>query len=189
MKLSRKRISMATALFVALAMIQVFLGTGRAEPTAKTASPPTGAAAPVGILTTQGNKPIAVNGASAISGATIVSGATIETPEKVGAMINIPSRAVLAISPNTKLTLKFAENGEPKVTVISGCAVLQQQNGTTQPQGTRCGRLPPPRAGGLSPGALWGLIAGVGAAAAGLILSQTVKSEITIVRNPSPSTP
>lgn len=77
-------------------------------------------------LTTTGNKPITVNGASAAGGATILTGATIETPDQVGATIDLGSLGDLEIAPNTQLTLEFDHNGNVvKVNLKKGCAKLR----------------------------------------------------------------
>src|SRR5438552_948795 len=68
----------------------------------------------VARLATRGNQPITVNGASAVGGASILTGATIETPDQVGATINLGSLGELEIAPNTKLTLEFDANGNVK---------------------------------------------------------------------------
>jgi hypothetical protein len=79
----------------------------------------------VARLTTRGNQPITVNGASAVGGATILTGATIETPDQVGATINLGSLGDLAIAPNTQLTLEFDQNGNVKVVLKRGCIILK----------------------------------------------------------------
>jgi len=76
-------------------------------------------------LVTKDNKPITVNGASASSGATILTGAIIETPDQVGATINIASLGSLDIAPNTKMVLAFDQNGNIKVTLIRGCVIVR----------------------------------------------------------------
>src|ERR1700730_11405231 len=79
----------------------------------------------VARLATRGNQPITVNGASAVGGATILTGATIETPDQVGATINLGSLGDLEIAPNTKLTLEFDANGNVKVKLDRGCVILR----------------------------------------------------------------
>lgn len=84
---------------------------------------------PMGRLATRDNQPIMVNGLSVRSGATIMSGATIETGDGVGASIDVPGMGVIDIAPNSKVTVEFV-NGELKVTIISGCAILRVKQGT-----------------------------------------------------------
>lgn len=79
----------------------------------------------VARLTTRGNQPITVNGASAVGGASILTGATIETPDQVGATINLGSLGELDIAPNTQLTLEFDQNGNVKVVLKRGCIILK----------------------------------------------------------------
>lgn len=79
----------------------------------------------VARLVTRGGQPITVNGASTSSGASILTGATIETPDQVGATINLGSLGSLDVAPNTKLTLDFDQNGNVKVTLIAGCVILR----------------------------------------------------------------
>jgi hypothetical protein len=125
-----KRVISATALFVAFAVGQVYLTTGFAG--SLTAEP--GAVAlpqqPSAILTTAGNKPISVNGANAVSGATIISGALVETPNQVGATVDLPGHSRLEISANARLILTYAP-GSTKVTLLKGCVTLHTTKGVT----------------------------------------------------------
>src|SRR5882762_7975536 len=124
MNFRRKRITTATALLIIFAVTQVYLGISFAAAKSPANFRAAGTPQATAILTTQGNKPITVNGASAISGATILTGATIETPDGVSATINIPGHGVLEIAANTQLTLQFDQNGNIKVMINQGCAVL-----------------------------------------------------------------
>jgi len=85
----------------------------------------------VARLITRNNQPISVNGNSAATGASIVTGATIETGNDQAATVNLGSLGTLDIAPNTKLILTFDENGNVKVTVIRGCAILKTKKNTT----------------------------------------------------------
>jgi len=78
-------------------------------------------------LATTGNRPITINGASAVGGAAILTGATIETPDQVGATINLGSLGELDVAPNTLLTLEFDQNGNVKVTLKRGCLILKSR--------------------------------------------------------------
>ena len=118
----------ALAVFLAFSFAQVYVQTSFADPVPGTPVP-----IPqqfVARLATRGNAPITVNGASASGGATILTGATIETPDQVGATINLGSLGTLDIAPNTKLTLEFDRNGNVKVKLISGCVILKTKKGT-----------------------------------------------------------
>src|SRR5712691_7655354 len=125
-----KRITTATALLLIFSVAQVYVQASFAKPDSKS-DPAAGSQQFAAILTTRGNQPITINGASAISGATVLTDATIETPEQVGATINLGSLGVLDIAPKTKLTLRFDHNGSVKVTLIQGCAILRARKNTT----------------------------------------------------------
>ena len=131
--MSRKSRTIPTvlALILSFAVTQVYLGASvagsRSASGGKAAAPQQAGA----VLTTAGGKPISVNGADATTGATIVSGALVETPGLVTATINIPGHAMLDISADTKLTLEFDQNGNPKVMLREGCVTLHTTKGTT----------------------------------------------------------
>ena len=188
-----KRITSATALFLAFAIGQMYLPVSLAGPSGSArASLPQSPA----ILTTSHNRPILVNGTSAISGATILTGAAVETPAQVEASIEIPGRFSLRIEPNAKLTMEFDPNGI-KVTLIHGCVELRTKKGTSgeivDEQGHTLGKSDPakdgfikvcePRPGGIGTAATVGIIGG-GAAVLAIILSSSSRG-----RNPSPGAP
>ncbi|MCM3904027.1 MAG: hypothetical protein ND866_20185 [Pyrinomonadaceae bacterium] len=79
------------------------------------------------LTSTRGNQPILVNGISAAAGASIVTGATIETLSDQTAEINLGSFGTLELAPNTQLRLEYDQNGNTKVTLIRGCAVLRSK--------------------------------------------------------------
>src|ERR1700755_1017154 len=83
-----------------------------------------------GRLTTRGNNPVTVDGNSARSGETIFSGQSIQTPDAVGATVNLPGLGRVDISTNTNITLTF-EQGKINVKLVSGCVVLTAYKGTT----------------------------------------------------------
>jgi hypothetical protein len=83
-----------------------------------------------GILTTRGNKPIAVNGAGAATGATIVSGTNIETPDGVSAKVALGTLGWLDIAPQAQLALTFDQRNV-KVLLGEGCVVLHTRKNTT----------------------------------------------------------
>ncbi len=113
----------ALALFLVFAVAQVYVQISFAEPNSTTVAVPLPQQF-IARLTTRGNQPITVNGLSAATGATILTGATIETPAEVGATINLGPLGYLDLAPNTKVELQFDENGQVKVKLISGCAIL-----------------------------------------------------------------
>jgi hypothetical protein len=128
MTLRQQKGIQALAALLAFSFAQVFVQIGFAEPGA---SPPVPVPQQfVARLSTRGNQPITVNGGSAASGATILTGATIETPDQVGATINLGSLGTLDIAPNTRLSLEFDQNGNVKVKLISGCVILKTKKGT-----------------------------------------------------------
>ena len=81
-----------------------------------------------GRLTTRGNNPVTVNGNSAKSGETIFSGQQIQTPEGVGATVQLGGLGRVDIAPNTNLTLTF-EEGKINVALVSGCVILTAGKG------------------------------------------------------------
>jgi hypothetical protein len=125
MKIGYGRVTIITAVFLVLAITQVYFGVsfamsnGRTEAFAPEPPPITA------ILMTRGNRPITVNGGNALSGATILTGSIIETPDQVGGIITLGSLSNLEIEPGSKIKLEFDQNGNLKVTVIRGCATAR----------------------------------------------------------------
>jgi hypothetical protein len=78
-------------------------------------------------LTTTGNRAINVNGASAASGASILTGATIETPDGVGASIDLGPLGVVELEPNSKIELAFNDDGTVRVKLVNGCAKVNKK--------------------------------------------------------------
>jgi hypothetical protein len=134
MSTRQKKSFKAIAVFLALAVAQVYVQLSFAE----TTLPGSPFALPqqfIARLTTTGNQPISVNGASAISGATVLTGATIETPPGVGATIDLGSLGKLDVAPGTKVKLDFdcsagPDNCQARATVYSGCVILTTKKGT-----------------------------------------------------------
>jgi hypothetical protein len=124
-----KRITTAIALFLIFSVAQVYVQVSFAGPNSKSV-PTAGPQQFTAILTTRGNRPITINGASAVSGATILTGAVIETPDQVGATINLGSLGIVDLAPNTKLTLDFDQNGSLKLTLVQGCAIMHASKNT-----------------------------------------------------------
>jgi hypothetical protein len=131
-----------------------------------------------------------------------MSGAMIETPDQVGATVNLPGHFSLEISPNAKLSTDFGLSGI-KVNLIQGCVVLNTKKGTTgeiatsrgvvaKADGSKDARLevcdpsiataPAAASAGLSPG-------GKIAIAAAIIGAIVVIPIITGGGNPSPGSP
>ncbi|MFL6230481.1 MAG: hypothetical protein ACJ741_17045 [Pyrinomonadaceae bacterium] len=127
---SQKRFTTrALALFLALAVLQVYVQAALFDTTPKAAAPAAQGAQPMsGRLMTRGDKPVTVNGNSAKSGETIFSGQQIQTPDGVGATVTLPGLGRVEIAPNTNATITF-ENGRLDVNVVSGCVVLHTDKG------------------------------------------------------------
>ena len=193
-----KRITSATALFLAFATGQVYLNVTLAGPgrNASVSLPQSPA-----ILITSRNRPISVNGATAVTGATILPGALVETPDQVDASIDIPGRFNLRIEPITKFKIEFDDNGV-KITLISGCVELRTKKGTSgeinNEQGRNRGKTDPaknddvirtcePRPGAVGGGHTGAIIAAVGAGAA--VLALVLANSGGRGTNPSPSGP
>jgi hypothetical protein len=88
----------------------------------------------MGVLTTRDNKAITVNGAAALTGATVPSGAVIETPDGVGATLRLGGLGSLCIGPGSRVTVEFDQQGNAgtiKITVATGCVILNTQKDTT----------------------------------------------------------
>ena len=139
MNLKRRNGPRAIAAFLLLSVLQISLQ-----------AIPSIAPQLVGRLKTSKNQPITVNGLSAQTGASVVSGATIETGADQSATVDLGPLGSLEISPNTKVVLTF-EQGSAKATVVSGCATLKADKGTTGEIGTEQGsaRKTDPAAGGV----------------------------------------
>lgn len=131
MRSLKNRIVKATALGLVLAVAHVCVNAElvRAATSRLVAgvAPPQGAAQ--GRLTTRGNNPVTVNGNPARSGETIFSGQSVQTPEGVGATVNLPGLGRVDLAPNSNATLSF-EAGKLVLTLASGCAVLTASRGT-----------------------------------------------------------
>lgn len=121
--------SRKTLKVLALLLVFSLLSTSSA---AAFASPAylTAAMQATGKLTTAGNHSITVNGVPANSGDTILTGSTIETPDQVGATIDLGPLGSIDIAPNTKIQVTFAGDGTVRVTVLEGCLILRIKQGT-----------------------------------------------------------
>jgi hypothetical protein len=126
MNFRNQKMLTAAALFVIFAVTQVYIGVSFAEPNGG-GSPAAQPQQLMGILTTRDNQPVLVNGVSTVSGATIPSGATIETPDKVGATINVGALGSICIAPNTKVVVVFDQSGNKgniNANLTAGCVIL-----------------------------------------------------------------
>lgn len=123
----------ALALFLVFTMAQVYIEVNFAGTSAEakdaTTLPAQGGGQLTGKLTTTGGQPIIVNGTSLASGGTLLSGATIEVPDGVGATIDLGPLGQLDLAPNTSVVLEFSD-GQVRVKVVRGCAILRTKKGT-----------------------------------------------------------
>jgi hypothetical protein len=119
MRLKPLNASRAIAIFLTFAIAQISLQIGIAQ----------GPQFIARLTSTRGSQPILVNGLSAGPGASIVTGATIETLSDQTAEINLGSFGTLELAPNTQLRIDYDQDGNTKVTLIRGCAVLRSKRG------------------------------------------------------------
>src|ERR1043166_742967 len=76
-----------------------------------------------GTLKTTNNQPIVINGNSVRPGTTVLSGSTLETPDGIGATLQLSS-ALIEISPNTAVTVEWTPEGFVKATLTRGCITM-----------------------------------------------------------------
>lgn len=125
MNFKNQKFLSAAALFLIFAVSQVYIGVSFAEPNGGVT--PSAPQQLMGILTTRNDQPILVNGVSTPPGASIPSGAMIQTPDGVGATINIGGLGSVCIAPNTRFAIDFSQQGnggEIKLNVSQGCVIL-----------------------------------------------------------------
>jgi len=119
----KKALRALVALF-AFSFAQVYVQAGL--PDADPGAPPPQQAITAKLLT-KNNQPITVNGNSMGTGGTILTGATIETPDQVGATIDLGEAGVIELQPGSKIQLDWDENGNVRVKVIKGCSVAKKK--------------------------------------------------------------
>lgn len=128
MTVRQRKAFKALALLLAFSVAQVGVQATFAGPNSVRnglAAPSLAPQAITARLTTRGNQPILVNGNNLSSGGSILTGATIETPEGVGATINLGPLGSLDLAPNTRVQLEYDNQGNVKVTLLQGCAILR----------------------------------------------------------------
>ncbi|HKQ99418.1 MAG TPA: hypothetical protein VJT09_02025 [Pyrinomonadaceae bacterium] len=109
-----------TALALVLSLVQVYVvGVAAATPQGDVQ----------GRLTTRGNQTVTINGNSAGNGQTVASGAMVETPDGVGATVNLGSLGSVDLAPGTKAELTFG-GGQIRVHLIQGCVITRIKQGT-----------------------------------------------------------
>jgi hypothetical protein len=201
----KKKVLKALTVFLAFSFAQVYVQAGLP-------SPVPGAPVPQRAITarliTKNNQPITVNGNPVGTGGTILTGATIETPDQVGATIDLGEAGVVELQPGAKVQLDYDENGNVRVKVIRGCAVTRKKSNVlpgemeiytdtasekTDKKRNHMGFCFLPATGGLA--AIGGAAAGAGAGLSGLAIAAIVgggaAAAITAVAvtrggNPSP---
>lgn len=82
----------------------------------------------MGTLRTRANRPVLVNGNKAGSGTTILSGARIQSPDKVGATVDLASLGKLDFAPNTDFVVTF-DASNVSVQLKAGYVVLTTKKG------------------------------------------------------------
>jgi hypothetical protein len=120
----RKKALKALTVFLAFSFAQVYVQAGLPNPAPVPGAPQRAITA---RLITKNNLPITVNGNNVGTGGTILTGAIIETPDQVGATIDLGDAGVVELQPNSKIQLDFDENGNVRVKVIRGCAVTRKK--------------------------------------------------------------
>src|SRR5678809_159136 len=151
MSLKRRKGYQAIAALVLFSVAQVGIQVGFAEPT-----PGATVVVPqqfIAKLTTRNNQPITVNGLCAATGASIVTGAVIETGADQAATVNLGPLGSLDIAPNTKLVLTYDDQGNVKVMLLYGCAILtakKKTNGEIATEQGSAGKTDPAAGGVLN---------------------------------------
>ena len=143
----------AIAALLLFSIMQVSLQVGLAEPTSHTTNVIPVPQQFVARLTTRNNVPITVNGLSAATGASILTGATIETGADQAATINLGPLGSLDVAPNTKLVLTYDDQGNVKVMLLYGCAILtakKKTNGEIATEQGSAGKTDPAAGGVLN---------------------------------------
>ncbi len=88
------------------------------------------APATIAKLKTRNNKAVKVNGQKATTGTSLVSGSNIQTPDKVGATVDMGLLGRLDIAPNTEVSVTFGK-GVVSVQLRSGYVVLTTNKGVS----------------------------------------------------------
>src|SRR6266480_3922164 len=126
MSLRQRKAFKAIAVFLAFAFAQVYVQTSLAGPGVSRVSIPVPQRF-VARLTLRGGTSATVNGVSAVSGATILTGATIETPDQVSATLDLGALGTIDLEPNTSVQLDFSDDGNVRLKVLRGCAVVKKK--------------------------------------------------------------
>ncbi|HEX8650342.1 MAG TPA: hypothetical protein VF708_05850 [Pyrinomonadaceae bacterium] len=124
MKAIRKMLNQSVALLIVIALLSLSMESSFAAPFSTSASAPQ----TIGKLSTRGNRSIVVNGNTTEPGASILDGATIETPDGTGATISLGALGEIDLAPNTVAVINYS-NGQLKVTLKRGCAIVRSRQG------------------------------------------------------------
>ena len=125
MTLRQRKSFIAIAILLAFSLAQVYVQTSLAEPGANSPRVPVPQQF-VARLTTRGGA-ITLNGASASSGATVLTGATLETPDQVSATVDLGPLGTIDLQPNSSIQLDFDSNGNVRLKLLRGCAVMKKK--------------------------------------------------------------
>jgi hypothetical protein len=109
----------AIALLLVLTLFQVFV-------VGVSATPQEGAK---GKLKTTRDQTVTVNGNPASSGQTVLTGVNIETPDGIGASVNLGPLGSIDLAPNSKVEITFSD-GQVKVVLVQGCVIVTPKQGT-----------------------------------------------------------
>jgi len=144
MSIRRRKAFKVVAAFLLLSFAQLGLHAGyAAETSATNAVLPIPQRLLVARLERVRGSAITVNGAGVTNGATITTGSSFELGPDTSATVNLGSLGTLDIAPNTRLELTYDDQGNVKVKIISGCAILRTKKGTgeiTTDQGASAGK-------------------------------------------------
>jgi hypothetical protein len=113
----------AVALFTVFCISNIYVFGGSSIP-ATGNEPSTNPQSQAGAtLKTTNNQPIVINGNSVRPGTTVLSGSTLETPDGIGATLQLSS-ALIEISPNTGVAIEWTADGNVKATLTRGCITV-----------------------------------------------------------------
>jgi hypothetical protein len=118
----------AIAVLVALAVTQVYVQINLAGPTIaalnEAAVSVLQGQQAVGKIVIDGNNTVMLNGVAVTDGASMLDGSTIETPDGVGATLDLGPLGEIDLAPGTLAVITYSD-GKMKVTLKRGCAVIR----------------------------------------------------------------
>lgn len=124
----------ALALLIVFSFLQLYVLVALAGPgfplDAATAPTPPPQDTITGRVVTRNNQSILVNGNQVSTGDSVLTGAVVETPDQVGATINLGRLGSIDLAPNTKVQIEYSD-GQIKVTLIQGCVIVRNKRGTS----------------------------------------------------------